>query len=137
MSLGEESLINVLKGFGLTDSEVEVYLFVSKHSAISGTDVARLIGKDKAQVFRTLKSLQAKGLLEATLEVPMRFSPVAFEKVLEYTIKAKKDEAALIENTKEQLLDYWKGLNKKILDVSLEKFVVIEGHHKIYSRFLR
>jgi len=132
--LGEETLNRVLKGFGLTDSEVEVYLFVSKHSAISGTDVARLIDKDKAQVFRTLKSLQSKGLVEATLEVPMRFAPVEFEKILEYTIKAKKDEAALIESTKEQLLDYWKGINKKSLDISLEKFVVIEGRHKIYSK---
>jgi sugar-specific transcriptional regulator TrmB len=134
MHLGEENLKNVLKDFGLTDSEVEVYLFISKHGALSGSDVAHLIRKDKAQVFRTLKNLQTKGLVEATLEVPMRFAPVAFEKVLELTIKAKKDEAARIESTKEQLLDYWKGLNRKSLDVSLEKFVVIEGRHKVYSK---
>jgi sugar-specific transcriptional regulator TrmB len=134
MPLGEETLKKVLKDFGLTDSEVEVYLFISKYGALSGTDVARLIRKDKAQIFRTFKSLQKKGLVEATLEVPMRFAPVAFEKVLELTIKAKKDEAARIENTKEQLLDYWKDLNRKSLNVSLEKFVVIEGRHKVYSK---
>jgi sugar-specific transcriptional regulator TrmB len=132
--VGEETLKKVLKDFGLTDSEVEVYLFISKYGALSGTDVARLIRKDKAQVFRTLKNLQKKGLVEATLEVPMRFAPVAFEKVLELTIKAKKDEATRIESTKEQLLDYWKGLNRKSLNVSLEKFVVIEGRHKVYSK---
>jgi sugar-specific transcriptional regulator TrmB len=132
--LSEVTLRRVLKDFGLTDSEVEVYLFVSKKGVLSGTDVSHLIRKDKAQVFRTLKNLQAKGYVEATLEVPMRFSPVALEKVLELTIKAKKDEAARIEGDKEQLLEYWKELNKTSLDISIEKFVVIAGPHKIYPK---
>jgi len=132
--LAEENLRKALKDFGLTDSEVEVYLLISKHGASSGTDVAHSLRKDKAQVFRTLKNLQTKGFVEATLEVPTRFAPVAFEKVLESTIKAKKDEAERIEDTKELLLDYWRNLNKKSPDLSLQKFVVIEGRHRIYSK---
>jgi sugar-specific transcriptional regulator TrmB len=132
--LGEETLKTVLKEFGLTDTEVQVYLCVSKQAPINGTDTAHLIKKDKAQVFRILKNLQAKGFIEATLEIPMRFTPVAFEKVLELTIKEKKQQAERIEETKEQLLNYWKSLNKKDLDSSLEKFVVIEGRHKVYSK---
>ena len=123
-----------MKDFGLTDSEADVYLFVSKHGVLSGTDVARLIRKDKAQVFRTLRNLETKGFVEATLEIPVRFAGVAFEKVLESTIKEKKDEAARIESAKEQLLGSWKELNKKSPDVSLEKFVVIEGRHKVYAK---
>jgi len=132
--LAEEKLRKALKDFGLIDSEVEVYLLISKHGASSGADVAHSLRKDKAQVFRTLKNLQTKGFAEATLEVPTRFAPVAFEKVLESTIKAKKDEAARIEDTKELLLDYWKNLNKKSSDLELEKFVVIEGRHRVYSK---
>ncbi len=132
--MAEENLRKALKDFGLTDSEVGVYLLISKHGASSGTDVAHSLRKDKAQVFRTLKNLQTKGFVEATLGVPTRFAPVAFEKVLESTIKAKKDEAARIEDTKEQLLDYWKNLNRKSPDLSLEKFVVIEGRQRVYSK---
>lgn len=134
MVLGEETLKNVLKDFGLTDNEIQVYLTVSKHSPISGTDTAHLIRKDKAQVFRILKNLQTKGFIEATLEIPMRFTPVAFEKVLELSINEKKQQAERIEETKEQLLTYWKNLNRKTLDTSIEKFVVIEGRHKVYSK---
>ena len=132
--MAEESLRKALKGFGLTDLEVEIYLLISKHGASSGSDVAHLLRKDKAQVFRTLKSLQTKGFVEATLEVPTRFAPAAFEKVLESTIKAKKDEAARIEDTEGLLLNYWKNLNKKSPDLPLEKFVVIEGQHRVYSK---
>ncbi len=132
--MGEENLKKVLRNFGLTDSEVEVYLFVSRHGVLSGTDIAHLIRKDKAQTFRTLKNLQTKGFVETTLEVPARFAPVTFEKVLELTVKAKQDEAAHIEEAKGQLLDYWKGLAKRSIDDSLEKFVVIEGRRRVYSK---
>ena len=132
--MAEENLRKALKDFGLTDLEVEIYLLISKHGASNGADVAHSLRKDKAQIFRTLKNLQTKGFVETTLEVPTRFAPVAFKKVLESTIKAKKDEATRIEDTKELLLNYWTNLNKKSPDLSLEKFVVIEGRHRVYSK---
>jgi sugar-specific transcriptional regulator TrmB len=132
--LVEENLRKTLKDFGLTDFEIEVYLLISKCGASTGSDVAHSLRKDKAQVFRTLKNLQTKGFVETTLEVPTRFAPVTFEKVLESTIKAKKDEAARIENTKELLLNYWRNLNRKSPDLVLEKFMVIEGRHRIYTK---
>jgi sugar-specific transcriptional regulator TrmB len=132
--LGEKTVENVLKDFGLTEKEVEVYVFLAKHGVLKSREVARQIKKDKAQVLRILKSLQSKGLVESTLEAPKRFTAVPFEKVLEAFIKAKRDEAALIESTKKDLLLYWKSIGRTRPEVPLEKFVVIEGTNKIYSK---
>ena len=132
--LGKEELLKVLKDFGLTDTEAEIYLFLARHEALKGTEVAKLIKKDKAQVYHILKSLQAKGLVESTLESPARFTPVPFERIVESTIKSKKDEAAQIESTKDDLLSYWGSISKNKLDLTQEKFVVIEGRHKVYSK---
>jgi sugar-specific transcriptional regulator TrmB len=132
--LGEKTVENVLKDFGLTEKEVEVYVFLAKHGVLKSREVARQIKKDKAQVLRILKSLQSKGLVESTLEAPKRFTAVLFEKVLEAFIKAKRDEAALIESTKKDLLLYWKSIGRTRPEVPLEKFVVIEGTNKIYSK---
>jgi HTH-type transcriptional regulator, sugar sensing transcriptional regulator len=134
MGLSEKTLNQVLKNFGLTDSEASIYLFLAKHEALTGTEIAVQIKKDKAQVFRTLKSLQTKGLAESTIEVPARYTPVSIERVLESTIKAKRDEAAQIESTKQELLNYWKNISKNKLDFTAEKFMVIEGRHKVYSK---
>jgi sugar-specific transcriptional regulator TrmB len=134
MQLNEETLKKILKDFGLTETEADIYLFLAKHEALTSTEIARQIKKDRAQVFRTLKSLQTKGLAESTIEVPARFTPVSFERVVESTIKVKKDEAAHIESTKEELLNFWKNISKTKLDLTLEKFVVIEGRHKVYSK---
>jgi sugar-specific transcriptional regulator TrmB len=134
MLLSEETLRTVLRHFGLTETESGIYLFLAKHEALTGTEIAGQIKKDKAQVFRALKSLQTKGLAESTLEVPARFSPVSFERVVESTIKAKKDEAAHIESSKQELLDYWKNISKSKLDFNSEKFMVIEGRSNIYHK---
>jgi len=131
---GEENIKRVLKDFGLTETEAAVYLFLAKHGVLKGTEIARQIKKDKAQVYHILKSLQAKGLVESTLEAPVRFAPVPFEKVVESTINAKREEATRIENAKEELLDYWKNISKTKPELPLEKFVVIEGRHKVYSK---
>lgn len=131
---GEERIKSVLKDFGLTETEVALYLFLAKHDALKGTEIARQIKKDKAQVYHMLKSLQAKGLLESTLEAPVRFVLIPFEKVVESTISAKREEAAQIENAKEELLNYWKNISQTSPELPLERFVVIEGRRKVYSK---
>jgi len=54
---GEENIKRVLKDFGLTETEAAVYLFLAKHDVLKGTEIARQIKKDKAQVYHILKSL--------------------------------------------------------------------------------
>ena len=133
--LSEEAIKQFLKNFGLTQAEAEVYLFLTKHSGASkGTDIAKITKKDKGQIYRTLKSLQSKGLIESTLEAPVRFAPVPFESIVESVIKAKREEASRIENAKQELFDYWKKLGKTKIDEPLEKFSVIEGTNKIYAK---
>ena len=132
--MAEATIKNMLKEFGLTDTESEVYLFLSKYGASKGTQIAKQTKKDKAQIYHALKSLVAKGLAESTLESPVRFTPVAFENVVESAIKAKQEEAAKIQNTKQELLDYWKTLNKEEKAISIEKFMVIEGTKRINDK---
>jgi sugar-specific transcriptional regulator TrmB len=73
-------------------------------------------------------------LAESTLEAPKRFSAVPLEKVLDAFVKFKRDEANAIESTKKDLLDHWKTIGKSVPETALEKFVVIDGDNKIYSK---
>jgi sugar-specific transcriptional regulator TrmB len=132
--LSGKTVKTILKDLGLTENEIDVYIFLAKHGVLKSREVARQLRKDRAQILRILKSLQGKGLLESTLEVPKRFSAVPLEKVLNAFVKAKRDEANIIESTKRDLLIYWKSIGKKPLEAPLEKFVVIDGDNKIYSK---
>jgi sugar-specific transcriptional regulator TrmB len=132
--LGEKTLEKVLESLGLTENEAEIYVLLSKHGVLKSREIAREVRKDKSQTLRILKRLQRKGLVESTLEAPKRFTAVPFEKVLDAFVKAKRDEATLIENAKKDLLLHWKSIGRPRIVAPLEKFVVIEGTNKIYSK---
>jgi len=132
--LSEGTIEGVLSSFGLTEGEVEMYLFLAKHGVLKCGEIAKGMKRHTAQIYRVLKVLQSKGLVESTLEVPTRFAAVSLETIIDQRIKAKHDEAALIEKTKNQVLSYWKNIRQPTLEPSLEKFVVIEGNGKIYAK---
>ena len=90
--LSEKTIKEVLINSGLTEKEAEVYIFLAKHGASKTRKIARLMKKDKAQIFRILKRLQTKGFVESTLEFPTRYTVVPFENVLDSVVKAKQEE---------------------------------------------
>jgi sugar-specific transcriptional regulator TrmB len=132
--LSNEPIYQVLKDFGLTDKEANIYTLVAKYGALRGIEITRLSKNDKAEVYRILISLQNKGLIERTLESPTRFSAVPFEKVIDTFIKNKRDEADIVERKRISLLDDWKKITITPPESPLERFIVIEGWRKIYSR---
>jgi sugar-specific transcriptional regulator TrmB len=135
--LGEEPVRKVLKSLGLTEKEAGVYIFLAKHGVQRSGEIGKRVKTDRSEVYRILKSLQSKGLVEASLEVPTRFTAVPFGSVLDSFIKAKRDEAASVETAKKELLSYFERFGKPGPEPVPEKFVVIEGNHKIYPKILQ
>lgn len=137
LRLNEAPVRKILRNVGTTDKEIEIYIFLAKHGPLKGAEIAQQTDTDKAEIYRILKSLQRKGLLESTLESPTRFAPVPFGKVLDSFIKARRDEVSSIENAKEDLLSDWDKISKTVLETSVEKFVIIEGENKINARIFQ
>ncbi|MGE5575400.1 MAG: TrmB family transcriptional regulator, partial [Ignavibacteria bacterium] len=125
--MSEDGVKKVLKDFGLTQKEIEIYIFLSKQSPIKGGEIVKRTKTHRALIYRILKSLQSKGLVESTLESPTRFQAVPFEVILDQSIKAKKEEAAQIESKKAELLNYWDKISQTVPNTNSEKFSVIEG----------
>ncbi len=132
--MSEETIKEVLSEFGLTERETEVYIFLAKHDVQKGGEISKQLKMPTALVYRILKNLEKKGVVESTLESPVRFTAVPFETILELSIKAKRDEAELIEKRKSSLLQYWRRISKTPLEPEPAKFVVIEGNRRIYRK---
>ena len=132
--MSEESIRKVLKTFGLTEKEVDVYVFLAKHGVLKGGEIYKQTKTQKALIYRILKSLQTKGLVESTLEFPARFTAVPFEQIIDSNIKLKQEEAAQIAAQKRELLNYWQSIKKAGPEPQLDKFMVIEGTQKIYHK---
>jgi sugar-specific transcriptional regulator TrmB len=64
----------------------------------------------KQQLYPSLKSLQSKGVVTATIERPAIFSALPFEKVLDLLIKADIEEVQRMIQNKEELLSSWRSM---------------------------
>ncbi len=131
IGLKKKAIEKTLKNFGLSEKEAELYVLLGKRGPQKGGYVTKQLKMNRGQVYRLLKSLQNKGLVEATFEYPTRYTAIPFEKVIDSFIKSKREEVALIEESKNDLLSDWKKISQTELEPSLERFSVIEGKKKI------
>jgi sugar-specific transcriptional regulator TrmB len=105
--------LKTLEGFGLSRMDAEVYVYLAKKGPKKGRDLANALQVTKQQLYPSLKNLKNKGIVTASLERPVLFSAVAFEKVVELLIKIKVEQAKAIEETREELLSNWRDITKR------------------------
>lgn len=125
---------DILTDFGLTKKETEVYLFLVKYESLTGGEITKHTKIARSVVYRILKSLQSKGLVETTLESPIRFRALSLENTIDLIITTKQEEVLQIKKVKKSLIEDWKEINQSKLELKHEKFVVIENSNKIFSK---
>ena len=121
-------------GIGFSDKEAQIYIYLGKRGPQKGATIAKQLKINKGQVYRTLKDLQKKGMVEATLEYPARFTAVPLEIVLDSFIKSKREEVDHIEETKKDLVSDWNKIRQIEVDYSFDKFSVIEGEKHVFHK---
>jgi len=132
--MAQKKARNVLLDYGLTSKEADIYIFLAKHVILTAGEIAKQTKIARSLVYRILKKLQAKGLVEPTLESPTRFMAVPFEKALDLIINTRKQEALTVEREKQGLLEDWKTISKTKPAAENERFVIIEGNKKIHLK---
>ena len=95
---------------GLSQTDTEVYVFLATKGSQKARNIATALKTYKRKIYRSLKSLQNKEIVNATLERPAQFSALPFDKVLNLLIKAHLEEARYIEQNKEEILSHWQSM---------------------------
>ena len=129
--------MKVLRDLGLSRREAEVYIFLSRRGPQGANSVSTMLKIERVQTYRALKSLQEKGIVEATLETPTRFSAVPFDGLLASLIITRKGRISELEAQKEALVDYWKNLNARVTEYPLAKFRVLTEKRAIHNEIQR
>ena len=135
--MSQEKVLRTLESAGLNSSDAQVYIFLGKRGPQRAKDISTAIGMPKNLLYQSLKNLQSKGIVNATLERPARFSAEPFEKVLDIFVRAKLDEVRKIESNKTEILSEWKSIAVGINPDKLARFTVLEGRNSIYARLKR
>jgi len=132
----ERLIVDDLKDLGLTERESEVYISLSKQKTMKAGDLSRQVRLHKAQVYRILKNLEEKGLVDSTLEVPARFNAVRLDKYLALSIKARIEDAKYLGKYKDEMLSRWRLIDSAISQIPTERFQIIAGRSNIYAKIL-
>ena len=111
--MSREWMLKTLVDLGLSEVEAEVYIFLAQAGRVKGRDMAKTLKLYKQQVYRSLRKLQAKRMVNATHERPAQYSAISLERVLDQFMKARKEQAKALQASKEELLSNWRSMVEK------------------------
>ncbi len=132
--MSQEKILRTLESLGLSPYDAQVYLFLGKRGPQKTKDISQALKMSKQHLYLILKNLQSKGVVQATLERPAKFSAIPFERVLDLFIKAKMEDAQRIKHDKPKILSDWQSIAIAETADQPPKFAVIEGRNFIYPR---
>ncbi len=102
-------MLKTLESLGLKRLDAEVYVYLIQNEPQKARDIAGALETYKRQLYRSLRTLQRKGIVSVSQERPALFSAVSFDKVLDQFIEADREQAQRIEENKEKLLSMWRS----------------------------
>jgi sugar-specific transcriptional regulator TrmB len=123
-----------LRSIGLSKNETEIYIILGKQGPLKSGQIAKHLKMNRGQVYRIMRNLKKKGLVEETLESPARFIAIPLDKVIDSYLRSRQEEVARIEEKRKDLLSDWENIRQTELASPLEKFFVIEGKNRIFKK---
>lgn len=111
--MNHEELLRILVDLGIKRLDAEVYLYLATKGPKKGRAVYSELKINKMQLYRSLKELQNRGMVNSSSEYPARFSAVLFDKFLDLLIQAKKEQAKSLQESKKMLLSTWRSITRK------------------------
>lgn len=120
---------------GATKKESEVFLYLTKcRVSKEAKEIASKLRLHRGETYRILKSLQSKGIIESTIDRPMKYIAVSIEKILDLHIKALREKATSIEADKNEILTFFSSVTSDIPFADNEKFLILKRQEIISAK---
>src|SRR5213593_4895890 len=130
MKISEAS--EALQRIGLSRYEALVFVNLARAGATTAGDVARASGVNRVQTYRALDGLEARGLVEVTLDRPRRYAARAINEVFDMIAEEKRSELERMDEVRKTLLEAWPRLSGRTRDRPSVRLQVIKGRGQIY-----
>ena len=127
-------IVAELQDYGLTRNEARVLVFLAKTGPSKASEVARAVQINRTETYRTIRNLQRRGLVEATLERPVRFQSMPFDRCLRILIDERKAKLRILEQRGEALRRQFADVRVEPVSQEVERFQVVQGRIRIEQR---
>jgi sugar-specific transcriptional regulator TrmB len=111
-----------------------VLFFLAKTGLSRASGVSRAVQINRTETYRTIRNLQHRGLVESTLERPVRFQSAPFEKCLQILIDERKAKLKILERRGEDLRRVFESMQVEPVRQEIERFQVVEGRLRIEQK---
>jgi sugar-specific transcriptional regulator TrmB len=111
--LSLKRVLETLEGFGLSQSDAKVYVFLAKKGPHTEKNLSNVVNMPKHQLYQCLRNLRNRGIVSVTPERPATFSAVSFEEALDLLVKAKLKEVQRSQQSIHEALSDWQSMFKK------------------------
>ena len=129
-----EKLIN----YGFTEEEAEVYIFLSSMGPSPARVVSRRFNINRMRAYRTLQSLEGKGLVDRIVGRPMRFVAKPLQESLSRYIEGFREKIIELETREKEILDDWTNISDTTSEQTEEpRFRIFQGRQQIYTHLIQ
>jgi len=137
MLMQEQEIYILLKDFGLSEDEAQVYLGLLRMGGGKASEISYFTKIERVKAYKMLENLKNRGFITSSLSSPAIFSANDIEKTLDAVIKQKIDESEKLQAYKPSLLQLLEGFKVKQNESMLPRLTVISGRANIYYQMIK
>ncbi|WP_297592810.1 TrmB family transcriptional regulator [Nitrosopumilus sp.] len=132
-----EKINQELIGFGLTKSQVKVFVYLGKYGSNTASDVAKSLSLPRTETYQIINSLQNLGLIVAELAHPTKYTAIDLKKAVEILIHKEQTKVNALADKEEMLSTMWEELPFFAVETDeskTEKMQMIHGTGPIMNK---
>ena len=132
----EEELIQELEVFGLNEKEAHLYVILLKYGAKTSGELAKVLNSYRMDVYRTLETLDEKGMIEISMENPTKYAAVPIATAIDAAIEKQTYGLQWMQARKNHVVMASKSLPERSAgstDDDFTKFKVIKGRASVVA----
>jgi sugar-specific transcriptional regulator TrmB len=118
-----------LADVGIVAQDAEIYTLLLKKGPQRAKYITKFTGTNKALVYRSLKCLQAKGVVTSRLGFPASFEATPLNVILDQAAECRRREAQAIIRNKKLLYDALRLLEVAETPTVEDKFAILKNVH--------
>lgn len=131
MTRGGSSLLDRLVEHGVPERSARMYLASCRDGPLTASQLARASGLDRVEAYRSIRRLEAMGLLRSSGGRPMRFAALPVEELVDGWIRSTGERLKRLETDRDRLLNEWTEELTRPDARETRKFAILEGRPTI------
>ena len=133
-----ESITERLTAFGFTQDEARFYLFLSVMGPTPISAIVRRFDINRIRVYRNLKRLEERNLVEKVMGRPVRYVAAPIEESLQNELDTIQIRLSELERTRNEIIDEWSKLALSIEKQPEEpRFRIHQGRPQVYDQLVQ